>query len=341
MTAQSLLSTAALSEMIMRFGQQLGVAGVERNNLPLSLNARLGGTDPPVRAAAEGIAEGYGRRLGALLAMLRRGDPASRAARPEWDDSYWEYWARVSRVYLGGGLACGRLGELAARSAGAVLSRCAPGECAVIGTAHPRLLPLIGAARSVPGRAGPGGPALVLDVGHTAVKVAVASYRDGGLVSLHELRFLQAPGPDAAAGTPDQALRIAEALAGIVATAFAGSARRRRLAPFIVAAIAAYMDGGQPLPTTSSRYSQLRMISEDLGQWLSREVSRRLRRSVTITLVHDGTAAARALPIEPGAAVVLLGTALGVGYPCEGHALRPVSPGRLTVRSLEPARTEP
>ena len=56
------------------------------------------------RPAALAVAEEVGRRLGALLLTLWRGDAANRAARPEWDDAHWAYWANVKQVVVGGGL---------------------------------------------------------------------------------------------------------------------------------------------------------------------------------------------------------------------------------------------
>src|SRR4051794_36574098 len=61
-----------------------------------SLTARHGIGDEAARR--------FGERLGWLLATLKRGDPASRSARPDWDDSYWRHWASVKTVYLGGGV---------------------------------------------------------------------------------------------------------------------------------------------------------------------------------------------------------------------------------------------
>jgi len=322
-TANSLLSAAALGEMITRFRSILRIDSAN-GALADELNVCLDSPDEPIQAVAERIATSYGYRLGRLLAMLRSGDPASRAARVDWDDSYWDHWATISRVCLGGGLASGRLGELIAKSAEAVLSRSASGSsCAVAVAAYAPLLPLIGAARSVPDGAG---SALVLDIGHTKVRYAMADYQDGALISLRQLTSVRAPEADTSPSAPGGALGVAKALADLVAAAFAGNARHPIPGDVIVAAIATYMDGGQPLPAPSGRYSQLRIISADLSQWLSQQVSQQLRRPVTVRLMHDGSSAARAIPADPGTAVIMLGTSLGVGYPCPGLALRPVSP---------------
>jgi len=51
--------------------------------------------------------------------------------------------------------------------------------------------------------------------------------------------------------------------------------------------------------------------------------------------LHDGTAAARAYAGEANAAVITLGTALGVGFPSRYDRLRPLEPG-FSVSSLPP-----
>ena len=46
-------------------------------------------------SVAQEIADRYGRRLGYLLLMLKRGDDVNRAARPTWRDEHWAWWAGI------------------------------------------------------------------------------------------------------------------------------------------------------------------------------------------------------------------------------------------------------
>ena len=55
---------------------------------------------------------------------------------------------------------------------------------------------------------------------------------------------------------------------------------------------------------------------------LSRQVSTALDTSIRITLLHDGTAAAAAYAGQQSAAVIMMGTALGVGFPGDDRKLR-------------------
>ena len=106
------------------------------------------------------------------MLTLKRGDAVNRAARPEWDDSYWGYWAGIRQIWVGGGVLSGRLGPLAVEAAAAMLVAGGVTDCTVTLAAQPGILPLLGAARAVP----PGSAtAAVLDFGGTAIKRGIAS----------------------------------------------------------------------------------------------------------------------------------------------------------------------
>jgi hypothetical protein len=278
--ARDLLSAPALARLA---GLPAG-RGV-RSTLDRALSTR----DP----AAEAVAAEFGRRLGDLLAALRGGD---RDLRPEWDDSWWDRWAGTTTVWLGGGLAGGPFG---ARVAAVAETRLATG-CRVVVADQPEDLPLVGAARLAP----PGG--LVLDFGHTLVKRAVAGPTPAGIAAvLRRLAPVSAPREDATGAD------VAAAVADII-----GAAREEAGDPEgpVVASMAAYVIDGLPVRTRLGLYTRM----ADLGPGLPHRIAERA--GVPIRLVHDGTAAAQAVPPDPHAVVVLLGTSLGVGYPpdCPG-----------------------
>ena len=83
----------------------------------------------------------------------------------------------------------------------------------------------------------------------------------------------------------------------------------------MVASIASYVVDGQPAAYDRGIYAQLRVISDNLGRWLAQHVGERLGHPVEIDLLHDGTAAARTYAGMAHAAVIMLGTALGIGFP--------------------------
>jgi hypothetical protein len=280
--ARGLLSAPAL--------QELAVAAGLRPDGPLRsyLDRCLADGMPAARA----VAEEFGGRLGRLLVGLRAGD---RSLKPEWDASWWDRWTGTSTVWLGGGLCAGTFGAVVADRAAALVGP----RCRVVVAPDPTDLPLVGAARLA---ARPDGTALVLDFGHTLVKRAVAGYEAGRLASLHRLAPALAA-PEDTAGGP-----LAEAVAGTVAVAWADADRPP--GP-VVAAMAAYVKDGQPVRVPLGTYTRL----ADVPGRLAALLRDRLGLDLPLVLVHDGTAAAQAVPPDPHAAVVLLGTSIGVGFP--------------------------
>jgi hypothetical protein len=334
-TASELLGARALADAVLH-AEALRLDTDERAGparlLP-ALDRRLEAGVPAIRAAAQALAHRFGRSLGYLLLTLKRGDEISRAARPDWDESYWAHWSGIHTVWLGGGIVGGRLGKYLTRHAAEVLAEGGVDDLRPRLAPFPSSLPLIGAARSLPpsSRA-----ALVLDFGGSYVKRACALYDDpGALVALRSLAPLPAPtalpvSPDAP--TPDEALRVAEDVAAILADSWgAASAFGYPLAPVVVASVACYVRGGHVLPRQLGTYAPLHALPEAAARWFSRRVSARVGHPVELSLVHDGTAAARSCAsAEPGdandVAAIMLGTAIGVGFPLTVHTLRPLAP---------------
>lgn len=231
--------------------------------------------------------EEVGRRLAALVAALvvpcastdGRGLPPS-----PWRLAYLAHWTDVEEVWLGGGTAA-RFGSDLAVAATRFL--------ADYGTAvdvrshdHPALLPLIGAARTVPGEHR---EAIVLDMGHSWVKRGAAHYKhDGALCAIEVLR----PVPvDAARDAPDQVVGFVDAVIDM-------SLDDCPDATAVRAAVAAYVSPDGVIDDSRSYYAAIG--------------TRRLQRD--LTFVHDGTAAALGIDSDRRAAVLTLGTAIGVGF---------------------------
>ncbi len=102
--------------------------------------------DSTIRRMAEDIAQDVGYALGCLLLTLKLGDTVSRTKRPEWDESYWTYWANVEHVWFGGGMVSGNLGNRVADHAQQMLRRAGWENYQVRVSPYRRLLPLVGLA---------------------------------------------------------------------------------------------------------------------------------------------------------------------------------------------------
>ena len=327
--ASALLSLEALARGIRRRAPMLRIDAehVDDTQLPLMLDRCFASNVPGVRAGLEEIAATFGRRLGHLVLTLKRGDSASRAARPDWDAGYWRHWAGVRRIWVGGGLVGGRLGPCIIRHAEEYLVTGGEVECALAVAEHSAVLPLIGAARSVPAEYG---AALVFDFGSTAIKRARASYENGALSALRLLSPapVRSLTPERLDGNSDvDLLQRASRIATLLAETWQEQAEvEPDLAPSLICSLACYVAGNHPLPRQGGFYAALHAVAGNLGRWLSPEVSARLTRPIEVILLHDGTAAARTYAGVRNAAVIMMGTALGAGYPQNVGELWPVAP---------------
>jgi hypothetical protein len=323
-TGYELVSSLALTVLIRAQIDALKLdPALDDSVLPLAFETCFCHTDESVRAAAESIARQIGRDLGYLLLVLHRGDPVNRAARAEWDDSYWAHWAGIRQVCLGGGLVSGALGPRLVTHARAVLT---DAGIALHISPYAPVLPLVGAARLVPPDTT---AALVFDFGHTLVKRAVGVYHDGALA---ELRLLPSVPThfDNEAGDPADPASVArgvrDLMIGIMTdTWHAAQDSGHRLSSVIPASLSAYVRDGQPLAAQSGAYVQLLHITDNAARMLSDHLSATLDRPVTVMLIHDGTAAAAAHAGLENAAVITIGTALGIGFPPSRNDVQPAA----------------
>ena len=263
------------------------------------------------------IVHTLGRHLGYLLLTLVGNDKHTHLANPDKSSDFWSYWSTVKTVYLGGGFISGLAGQILSSEAQNTLETYLKnGDYRVIQADYPQYLPLLGAARTVPD----GNRALVLDFGGTFVKRAIAYYGADGLEKLQTIHTLRSGFPD----NPDDPQDVFYRMVDMIVQSY-GEVD----AKIIPISIAAYVDEyGQPLPTQGGVYKHLAQLAGNLPLALSEAVSVRLQKPVQIKIFHDGTAAALRYTPSDHAAVIMIGTALGSGYPVERPTLRlrPIKP---------------
>jgi hypothetical protein len=324
-TGYQLVSTVALAELIRQRAENLELdPGLDDHELCLALDRRLVSENRAVRDAAEGLGWRIGRNMGYILLTLKRGDPVNRAARAEWDGSYWEHWSRIKRVWLGGGMVSGRLGAAIQDHASAVIREAGICDYTLRISPYGSLLPLVGVARCAPSQCQ---TALVFDFGSTLIKCGKASYSNGTLVKLHCLpsrptglaRIEQASDDPA-----DQAAQLLDHIVSVIVDTWQ-LAGRAASGP-ILASVATYMQDGHPLSAPGGAYVQLRCVTDHVQTALARQLSARLGEAMDVLLFHDGTAAAATYAGTRDAATIMVGTALGIGFPPhEEGDLRPIS----------------
>lgn len=322
-SASELLSAAAVTSLVRAAAGSLALDPDAPTLLP-AFNAVF--DEPQTRPEALAVAGEVGRRLGALLLMLWRGDAANRAARPEWDDAHWAFWRTVQRVVVGGGLLAGRLGEAAVPAAAAFLAA-AGCPIGVERSPYGDAIALVGLARHAPADAA---HMLLFDFGHTAVKRGLATYRHGQFIDLARRPSLPPPCEDGwhTHAGPQWARQRWERMAAAVTAEWAAVLGPACGAPVAVGlCLASHLQDGHPVGRDRGCYTSLGELAPHLATFVRDDLWARLGRFCSLALLHDGLAAASTRAGEPHTVVLTLGTAIGAGYPMGEVGLRPMKLG--------------
>ncbi len=323
-----LVSTAALAAIIRSHAAALALDPAAPDHvLCRALGACLDHPSPKISDTADTVTFRIGRNLGYLLLTLRRGDAVNRAVRAEWDASYWAHWSTIRRVWLSGGIVSGRLGSYLIWYTGELLAQAGYDDYFLRRSPYGAAAALVGMARRAPADCP---VAAVFDFGQTAIKRALARYDRGVLVSLTRLSDYATDWGDVTRIPDDPERSAAGLLDRMIDIIGETCAHARHVYPAltlgpVLASVAAYVHNGQPLSAQGGAYVQIARITDNL----QRTLAERLRPWAVsnVVLEHDGTAAAAAHAGEPRAAVIAIGTALGIGFPSEDDAaLRPLHP---------------
>lgn len=286
-----------------------------RQELPRYINDCLNSTYPQVQSAAHALAQRMGRNLGYILIALQRGDPLNRAARPDWPTEAWEDWADVRKAWLGGGLLSGTLGDEIVTHAWALLMQTGYADTLTVAkTPRPHHMALLGASRYLPIEDGNG---LCLDLGQTSVKRAVMTFDQGTLTRMRWLPSMPVAWRWQNTLQAQRAIDGHEVLAFVVeAIADAQTSVENQdlaLAPEAMLSVAAYVSDGHLLG--NGLYAQMDGLAADVQSLISARVRQLCGVDLSLSFIHDGTAAAALHAGEPSSAVIVVGTALGVGFP--------------------------
>ena len=320
-----LLSKTALIDLIREHLPALGLDDWPEEKLPLGLNTCLAASVDTRRSAAELVVDQFGRRFGYLLASVLLSEQGLTSPLVGWERAYLRYWrTQIQQVVLGGGHVNGLLGQRLCRAASDVLILCGLPRPTLNVAEHPSVLPLIGAARTV----APGSwqAAALADFGGTFAKRGLAFYAGDG--SVRSLQVLPAV-PIGHLTLEGKSAELAQAMTGILAETIRLAGPMVSLAPQVICSAACYLEDGRPVQYAGRNmgiYSWLNALAEDLPDWFSQRISAASGRQVRFEFAHDGDAAAAARAGETHTAVIMLGSALGVGFVPSGDRFRPLAP---------------
>jgi hypothetical protein len=318
--AQELLSSRALSDAIAARARALGLEVEQRrgDDLLPEFDQRLASMDEGVRTAAVELAVRFGTYLGYLLVSLTA-DASTAGVESDLTPAYRAHWSRVRHVVLGGGVVSGRLGRIMREVAREMVTSIVSPSFRLDLADYPEHLPLIGAALSL--EASQASVALAYDFGGTRVKRGYGSYEFGALTAVRLLPVVEATGSPWEQ-RPEAVRALGESMSQIIATDWQAAVDAGvPLSDEVACSVNGYVAAEQPRDI----YSAMLKL-QGAADWLSADVSMRAGGRITVRLSHDGTAAARVLAVQPDAAVIMLGTWLGVGFPPPGSAVTSLAP---------------
>ena len=314
-TGWEFLGKHALSEAIGLHAQELGLEGIDWARYPEHLNVLLATCKGTVHNLAASIAREHGRCLGYLIASIRLSSQGITDPVVPWEQAYLQHWREhVQTIVLGGGRANGRLGEIICTAAQSALDRCGLQDLILEGSAHPSYLPLIGLSRSVP--KGTTGTVVVTDLGSSRAKRGLATYRGE---RVHQLRVLSTR--DLVTWkAKEQPAHLATQMMEILSDTVSEAGQDTTLASQVLCSVAAYVEDGAPMQLDRGSYTSLHRAHPDVRGWFSQQLSQAMGKPVQVTFHHDTCTAARALAGRTNTAVLMMGTALGIGFvpPIEG-----------------------
>lgn len=260
-----------------------------------------------------------------LLDTLTAPTPEDRRARSDWEDRDWDRWSRTRLLVLAGGVVERQLGlDGGDRRLERLTRRTATGGRVLQVAPRPAQASLTGLQAAGPVT----GPTLLLDLGHTAVKALVAG--PGGRAASTATR-VPVPWQPFEVGTwPDEQTVLglvrdaasrawAEGSALVRAEPGSGTRSQPGAAPAAGAevevrvALANYLTRGRL--DEDDTYGRLTRMGPDLATVLQEALRPVLpTRPRVAVLVNDGLAAALPWADQPGAAVISVGTSLGIGH---------------------------
>jgi hypothetical protein len=316
-----LVSAQALRQEVARWATELNL---DQTTPDLLAQFETCFDHPDTQALARQIARAYGRKLGFLLLMLKRGDPENRAARPEWNEAHWQFWQTISTIIVGGGRLAGQLGRYAVPVAQEVLAQHGLAEVTITRSPYPAHLPLVGLARAAP----PQTPAMLLfDFGHTSIKRAIARYNQDRVIALHVLPAIPTvcPEPSVTDRSIDQVQQQWQRMLALIEDTWRQVVPRWGCIRNLGISLACYLLEGHPSPSDRGCYGSLQVLSPHLATFMQQQVRERLREEVQVSVAHDGTAAALAYAGQAHSIVLTLGTAIGNGFPPPAEGYRPLA----------------
>ena len=313
-----IFSTPLIVKEIRRLSRfySIDLSDIPDARLPMILNEALISENIRYQMLAERVIKKFGNRLGLLFLTLKRGEEENRLARPDWDDSCWDYWNRVGTLILTGGLASSMLGRRFKEQVHYIFDMAGEKPYHIKLYDNGAYLGVMGIAqRLVRGSRA----ALVFDLGHTNFKRALVRMEGGEIAGFSPFDSLPSAYMQSRFDTEQEKLDAAHQLNRLVIQTIVSTYREAlqvtRPSDEVLISIANYTYSGRLNPIRGGFSKLCALGTDNYASVLDEVLSGELRREIKVRLVHDATATALYFADVPDAVCLTLGTAFGVGFP--------------------------
>lgn len=262
------------------------------------------------------IARKFGNRLGMFLLVLKTGLPENRAAREDWKDEHWKYWANVETIFLVGGIANGRMCEYMLMVVRELFEKANVPMYHIVRNVNSTDIGAKGCLTQLEGKEE---VHILFDFGQTMMKRLIAVRRQedkeytliklSGKKSINMEWYIEDE-----AERRRQAEELHQYIVDSIIETYKEALQYGSVGWEIVISIASYVKDGE-IYDARSGYAKLVTLSDNYAGYLAACLEMKLDRNIMIKLIHDGTAAALYYKGTKNAVCITAGTAFGVGFP--------------------------
>jgi len=308
-TAYDLFRPQLLVEEIEKNADKLGLSHLLKEDLLEAFNGCLMSEIESIKDTANSIAIEFGDRLAKVLSTLKKPSDKSIENRPTWSQIHWDYWKKIKRLYLVGGLTSPLLTRIFLERIKRMFKQLEITDFHISFVEGSINLGTKGLSTLCVD-----GEFLLFDFGQTNIKRAHHIKEEGFTVLEHYLSTIKSDYLFYKFKDEIELLQIAKLLDNYIVKVILDTAKEVGFkGDKVHISIANYVDQGR-IYSSRGGYGKLALLCDNYQTHLCEVLSLKLNREIKVYLHHDTSAMAYQFENSKTSAVISLGTAFGVAF---------------------------
>lgn len=309
--ARDLFRSELLINEIQKNRDFLGFSSELSNaNLLLSFDKALNSKSKSIKDKAYEIAMTYSNKLAEVIITLKSPSPISIENNTLWTKEHWDFWKNIERIYFVGGLTTTFLTNIFFSRINEKLKDKNINDLKIVFIQNSINLGTAGLSTLVES-----GEFLIFDFGQTNIKRRHIFKRNNKIVTDRVLDTLESEylyhNYKSLIELQDSARELDNYIVKIIIDTINDANFKSDL---ILMGIANYIFNGE-IYLARGGYGKLAYISHNYEQYLSKQISWLIKKTITVKLFHDTSAMALTFNNDLRTAVISLGTAFGIAFP--------------------------